>query len=949
LAKRTLLLVDADPRSVRVLEVSLKKAGYSVTTATDGQDALAKLDLSTPDLVLTDTRLPKLDGYALVRKLKDKPEWASIPVVFLTSQKSVEDKIRGLELGVEDYLTKPIFVRELLARVDLLLARRTQENIASQNKALPGRQTRFSGSIGDMAVVDLLQTFEVSRKSGVVHLKTGVQEANIFFRDGKVVDADLGRLRGEEAIYRALIWNEAEFEVEFCPVKNEDLMNTSTQGILMEGMRRVDEWGRLLEELPPLTTLFEIDHGQLLERLNEIPDELNGILRLFDGKRNLMQVVDESPFEDLSTLSTVTKLFFEGLLVPKAAGDETSITGAASIAPPSTMPSSMRMDGERDSIVPSSDVIDLDSTARGEKPSGDILVVPDVDGTPPPPGVSVPTPARAMLPTAASTTSVTTVKPPPLVAAAAVEASRQSSGSQSGARPVSEEPATNPGVGGAVSEPPSTVPQPSEFTKFPTIPGIRIAPPVPVASSQITKPIAFSTRVGRLSAGPPPLPPAAGAEASEETTRRPAELVPSTLPGPPDTPTASPPVVGSADATAPLGGGVVHLPQGRGSAPEPLGVRTQIMAAMPAPAPGRLTATLPSASSALPSSKAAASEPSGATGVGSEKVGPKPIASETGGAKAVASEKAGAKLVVVEKTDAKASGPSEARAAQPPGRSTAQVPRLSSARSSDDVATRKQGRPAHEEFKAVVGAQPAPPKASGARVVMWLGVGVAAMIVVALSSRYALLGTKLAASSPDAGVTTLATAIAPRATSPDLPSAAATISEPTVTEPSPVPAAPALAHSSSPASAPMASSGAGEIKLSATEFVPTPSHSSAHPMHAEATTVSAPPPHVQAAAARADVKPAPQPAAPVAPVAGSGTANTTRAAARALEAGNVSKAIDLAKQATAADPTSAEAWLTLGSAYETSGRTGPAHAAYRNCISKGHGDRVAECRALLAQ
>src|SRR5271154_859841 len=321
-AKQKLLLVDADPRSVRVLEVSLKKAGYSVTTATDGLDALAKIELSTPDLVLSDTRLPKLDGYTLVRKLKERPEWSTIPVVFLTSQKSIEDKIRGLELGVEDYLTKPIFVRELIARVNLLLAKRTQENIAANRSPTSGR-TRFSGSTQDMAVVDLLQTFEVSRKSGVVHLRSGTQDARIYFREGKVVDADLARLRGEEAIYRALIWNEATFEVEFCPVTNDDIMNTSTQGILMEGMRRVDEWGRLLEQLPPLTTVFEIDHSQLLERLNEIPDELNGILRLFDGRRNLMQVVDESPFEDLSTLSTVTKLFFEGLLVPKVMSDET--------------------------------------------------------------------------------------------------------------------------------------------------------------------------------------------------------------------------------------------------------------------------------------------------------------------------------------------------------------------------------------------------------------------------------------------------------------------------------------------------------------------------------------------------------------------------------------------------------------------------------------------------
>ena len=86
----------------KVLEVSLKKAGFSVTTAKDGADALAKIELSTPDLVLSDTRLPNVDGYALVRRLKERPEWASIPVVFLTSQKSIEDKIRGLELGVRE-------------------------------------------------------------------------------------------------------------------------------------------------------------------------------------------------------------------------------------------------------------------------------------------------------------------------------------------------------------------------------------------------------------------------------------------------------------------------------------------------------------------------------------------------------------------------------------------------------------------------------------------------------------------------------------------------------------------------------------------------------------------------------------------------------------------------------------------------------------------------------
>ena len=389
MAKQQLLLVDADSRSVRVLEVSLKKAGYSVTTAKDGLDALQKIELSMPDLILSDTRLPKMDGYALVRRLKEHPEWSLIPVVFLTSQKSIEDKIRGLELGVEDYLTKPIFVRELIARVNLLLARRTREGIATRAHPTTGR-TRFSGSIADMNVVDLLQTFEVSRKSGIVHLTNGESAADIFFRDGKVVDAALGRLCGEEAVYRALIWNDGEFEVEFTKVENPDAIESSTQGLLMEGMRRVDEWGRLLEALPPLTTVFEVDSAELLERLNEIPDELNAILRLFDGKRNLMSVVDASPFEDLSTLSTISKLYFEGLLVPSAGegGDDVvpSVDGEHRSSEPVSAPSGGGLaaqvdDLHEDSVVPERSDPSPDSRGGGaslppQANSPDEVIVP---------------------------------------------------------------------------------------------------------------------------------------------------------------------------------------------------------------------------------------------------------------------------------------------------------------------------------------------------------------------------------------------------------------------------------------------------------------------------------------------------------------------------------------------------------------------------------------------
>jgi DNA-binding response OmpR family regulator len=405
-AKRQLLLVDGDPRSIRVLDVSLRKAGFSVTTASEAEDALRKLEFSPADLLITETRLPNSDGYALVRRLKERPEWAHIPVLFLASQRSIEDKIRGLELGVEDYLTKPIFVRELITRINLIFARRTQEGIATTRQTQAGGRTRFAGALADMGVVDLMQTFEVSRKSGVCKLDNAEThaQARIYFRDGKLVDATLwpegakepglpasgnrspGVLTGEEAVYRTFIWSDGAFEVEFTRVDTPDVIEASTQGLLMEGMRRLDEWQRLLEVLPPLASVFEVDSDELLNRLSEIPDELNGILRLFDGKRTLMQVVDASPFEDLSTLSTVSKLYFEGLLVEHTmAGEEDVVPSAESVAPLPVVPRQ-----PLESIVPLSD-------PGSEAPPPGLALSPIIAKSPPPPRIAPASPTRAPL------------------------------------------------------------------------------------------------------------------------------------------------------------------------------------------------------------------------------------------------------------------------------------------------------------------------------------------------------------------------------------------------------------------------------------------------------------------------------------------------------------------------------------------------------------------------
>jgi CheY-like chemotaxis protein len=309
-AKQHLLLVDADPKSLRVLEVSLRKAGFTVTTAVNGREALERCALATPDLILSDTAMPELDGFELCRRLKEDERLRATPFIFLTAEKSVESKVRGLELGVEDYLTKPIYIKEIVTRVKILLQKREQERLERRDP-----RAGFAGGLGDMGVVDLVQAMEIGRKSGALRvLGRGGRSGIAWFREGKILDCETGRHSGEQAFYRLLNWQEGDFAVEFRQVDREDHVPLSNQAQLLEGMRRLDEWHRLAEELPPLAAVCEIDYRTLADRLAEIPDDVNRLLRLVDGKRSLEQVIEDAEGDDLSAAATLSRLFFDGVL-----------------------------------------------------------------------------------------------------------------------------------------------------------------------------------------------------------------------------------------------------------------------------------------------------------------------------------------------------------------------------------------------------------------------------------------------------------------------------------------------------------------------------------------------------------------------------------------------------------------------------------------------------------
>lgn len=121
-----ILVVDDDVNILELLEFNLTKERYEVLTATDGQQALNLVRSKKPDLIILDIMLPEMDGFEVCRTLKADKETDNIPVIMLSARDDVLDKVVGLELGAEDYVTKPFSLREMLSRIKIYLRRKGQ-------------------------------------------------------------------------------------------------------------------------------------------------------------------------------------------------------------------------------------------------------------------------------------------------------------------------------------------------------------------------------------------------------------------------------------------------------------------------------------------------------------------------------------------------------------------------------------------------------------------------------------------------------------------------------------------------------------------------------------------------------------------------------------------------------------------------------------------------------
>jgi DNA-binding response OmpR family regulator len=197
----TILVVDDEPRITQLVRDYLESAGFAVVTAADGREALMRVRTERPDLVVLDLGLPHLDGLDVTRRLRREGE---LPIIMLTARDDETDKLIGLELGADDYVTKPFSPRELVARVRAVLRRRDPErsddllHAASLTLDVPRMRLEVDGRPVELTATEFSLLAAMARQPGRVFTRSQLLDAihGVAFESyERAIDAHVKNIR----------------------------------------------------------------------------------------------------------------------------------------------------------------------------------------------------------------------------------------------------------------------------------------------------------------------------------------------------------------------------------------------------------------------------------------------------------------------------------------------------------------------------------------------------------------------------------------------------------------------------------------------------------------------------------------------------------------------------------------------------------------------------------
>lgn len=305
--RKRILIAEHETGEVQDLRNILIAQGYEVKIVENGSDALNYCQQVRPHLILTEVSLPEIDGHHLLRELKSHSSTRNIPIIFMSAHRTVDDRVHSMNLGVDDYITRPFDANEVLLRI---------ENILNEYEGLdtvtPQSAKGFSGRLSDMPLVDLLWTLEIGKKTGIVKVQNDIKEGIIYLKQGQVINVSLDDLPPKIALMKMFVWNEGTFQVEIQQVESEPSLVESTAELIRLGTVLREQWLKISENLPPLSAFIKRSN-ELTE--NNLTENEQKLINLLQGHKRILEIIDESEMDDLEALKALVSLYNKGSIV----------------------------------------------------------------------------------------------------------------------------------------------------------------------------------------------------------------------------------------------------------------------------------------------------------------------------------------------------------------------------------------------------------------------------------------------------------------------------------------------------------------------------------------------------------------------------------------------------------------------------------------------------------
>jgi len=244
---RRVLIVDDDGATLNVMEIALTKRGYEVKTTTSAGEGLDLLDRETFHAVIADIMMPEMDGFDFLAQVRERPATATIPFIFLTGDRTVHSKVKGLDLGVDEYITKPCVIEELYARLAAMIRRRDAASAHTAAAGAPSEGWDLTGNLATMPFPEMLQSMNQNRKSGILRLNTRFGMGEVYLQAGEVHHATFaGIADGSEAVYLLVAIEEGSFDFRSGVQPPVRTVNDNVMALLLEATRQKDTTQALL-------------------------------------------------------------------------------------------------------------------------------------------------------------------------------------------------------------------------------------------------------------------------------------------------------------------------------------------------------------------------------------------------------------------------------------------------------------------------------------------------------------------------------------------------------------------------------------------------------------------------------------------------------------------------------------------------------------------------------